>query len=151
VTPTPARPGIPIRLEIPSIDVDSRVAEAGTTWENGQLIWETLPWLVAHYRATAGAGANGNAVFSGHVTSRNAGNVFKDLYKIRLDDEIRISTSESEFTYVVTGVRMVLPSDTSVMEPTGDATATLITCAGEWNPTQRNYSHRLIVTAKLKR
>jgi len=150
-TPTLANPGVPIRMAIPSLGVDSQVKEAGTYWEQGQLVWETLPFVVAHYRATAKAGEVGNAVFSGHVTSHNAGNVFQDLYQIELGDRVRVFTDAAEFVYEVSEVRLVLPTETSVMEPTSDERITLITCAGEWNPSKREYSHRLIVTAKLKR
>ncbi len=150
-SPAPVKPGVPIRMVIPSIGVDSRVEEAGTYTVAGQQYWTTLPFVVAHYNTTAMAGAKGNAVFSGHVTSRNAGNVFSELYRIGLGDQIQIHTRDGEFTYVVARVRLVLPDDISVMDPTTDSTATLITCAGEWNPTERSYSQRLIVTAKLKR
>lgn len=150
-TLAPVKPGVPVRIVIPSIGVDSKVQEIGTVWVQGELQWETVPFVVGHYRTTAKAGENGNAVFSGHVTSRNAGNVFRDLYKISLGDEIQIYTAEDRITYVVTSVRLVLPTETSVMNPTPDPTATLITCAGEWMPAERNYSHRLVVSAKLKR
>ncbi|MGE5618006.1 MAG: sortase [Sphingomonadaceae bacterium] len=150
-TPVPVKPGIPVRVVIPSIEVDSQVKQAGTYWENGQLLYETLPFVVAHYKMTAKAGEEGNAVFSGHVTSRNAGNVFRDLYKVNVGDEVILYSEEDEYRYVVTEVRLVEPTDVSVMDPTPDATATLITCAGEWIPAERQYSQRLIVTAKLKR
>ncbi len=150
-TPTPVKPGVPVRVVIPSIDVDSSVQEAGTYWLEKQLYYETLPFVVAHYRMTAKAGEKGNAVFSGHVTSRNAGNVFRDLYKVQIGDEVILYSEEDEYRYVVTDVRLVEPTDVSVMDPTPDATVTLITCAGEWIPAERQYSQRLIVTAKLKR
>lgn len=148
---TPAKPGAPIRMVIPSIGVDSEVKEAGTYTVAGQQYWTTLPFVVAHYNTTAVAGAKGNSVFSGHVTTPSAGNVFSELYRIGLGDEVRLFTKDGEFTYVVTRVRLVLPDDISVMDPTTDATATLITCAGEWIPAEKSYSQRLIVTAKLKR
>ncbi len=150
-TPTPIKPGTPVRVVIPSIEVDAQVKEAGTYWYNKQLYYETLPFVVAHYRMTAKAGENGNAVYSGHVTSRNAGNVFSDLYKMQLGDEVRFYSDDNEYDYVVTDIKLVEPTDVSVMNPTPDATATLITCAGEWIPAERQYSQRLIVTAKLKR
>lgn len=150
-TPVPLDPGPPIRMMIPRMNLDSKVKDIGTFWENGQLAWETVPFLVGHYRTTALAGEKGNGVFSGHVTSRNAGNVFADLYKIQMGDDVRLFTEENEFVYQVFDVKLVLPTETSVMDPTPDATITLITCAGEWMPAERNYTHRLIVSARLKR
>ena len=54
---------------------------------------------------------------------------------------------DREFDYQVAGVRLVPPSDTSVMQPTADETLTLITCGGEFDPRTREFSARLIVTA----
>lgn len=140
-----------MRVAIPSIKVDSEVREAGTYWQGGQQYYQTLPWVVAHYKTTARAGENGNAVFSGHVTSINAGNVFAGLYKMKLGDEVRIYSADHEYDYVVSNIKLVTPNDVSVMEPTPDATATLITCAGVWIRAEQQYSQRLIVTAKLKK
>jgi len=148
-TATPFTGGVPVRIVIPSIGVNSMVQEIGTAWVNGQLIWQTIPFIVGHYRTSAQAGQNGNAIFAGHVTSETLGNVFINLYKIGLGDEVEIQTNDTIFTYTVTRVKLVLPTDTSVMNPTPDATATLITCAGDWIPDQHQYSRRLIVTAKL--
>jgi len=150
-TPTPLPAGVPIRVIIPSINVDSPVREAGTYWSDGQLYYETLPFVVAHYRMTARVGEVGNAVFSGHVTSRSAGNVFADLYRVQIGDEIRFFSEEHQYIYRVTAMRLVDRNEVGVMAPTPDATATLITCAGEWIPAERQYSQRLIVTAKLRR
>ena len=153
VTPTPtATPipsGNPVRLVIPSLKVDSEVKEIGTAVQNGELIWETIPFIVGHYRTTAKAGEKGNAIFAGHVASRNWGNVFINLYKVKLGDEIQVYTDKAVFTYTASRVRLVLPTQTDVMNPTTDATITLITCGGDWIPEERNYSHRLIVNGKL--
>jgi sortase A len=113
------------------------------------VIWETIPFIVGHYRTTALAGQNGNAVFAGHVASRNWGNVFINLYEINVGDKIQIYTNDTIFTYTVSKIRLVLPTETSVMDPTQDPTVTLITCGGDWLPDQHDYSRRLIVSAKL--
>jgi LPXTG-site transpeptidase (sortase) family protein len=149
-TATPVKTGVPVRIFIPSIGVDSKVQDIGTARVDGQLIWETIPYIVGHYRTSAQAGQNGNAVFAGHVTSQTLGNVFIDLYKVNLGDEVQVYSQDAVFTYTVSKVRLVLPTDTAVMDPTTDATATLITCGGDWIPAQHQYSRRLIVTAKLQ-
>jgi sortase (surface protein transpeptidase) len=48
----------------------------------------------------------------------------------------------------VTEVKLVPPSDVSVMDPTPDPTLTLITCGGTFDPVKREFSDRLIVVAK---
>ncbi len=149
-TATPLPAGVPVRIAIPSIGVDSKVQEIGTAMVNGELIWQTIPFIVGHYRTSAMAGQNGNAIFAGHVTSQTLGNVFLNLYKIGLGDKVEIYTGDTLFTYKVTRVRLVLPTDTSVMRSTPNATATLITCAGDWIQAEHQYSRRLIVTATLE-
>lgn len=114
------------------------------------MIWETIPFLVGHYRTTAKAGEKGNAVFSGHVASRNWGNVFINLYKIEIADEVEVHTQDAVFTYSVNRVRLVRPTQIDVMDPTADATLTIITCGGDWLTDSQDYSHRLVVSAKLK-
>ena len=50
----------------------------------------------------------------------------------------------TESVYRVTDVKTVTPDQVSVMDPTPDATATLITCVPDGI-----YSHRLVVSAHL--
>jgi len=135
---------------IPSIRLDSKVEEVGMVRQKGELIWETIPDIVGHYKTTAQAGEKGNAIFSGHVASRNWGNVFINLYKIEIGDEIQLQTDDAVFTYAVNRVRLVRPTQTDVMNQTPDATLTVITCGGDWLADEQDYSHRLVVSAKLK-
>lgn len=137
-------------MVVKSIYVDSKVQEIGTAWQNGQLIWETVPFVVGHYRTSAMPGQDGNAIFAGHVTSQTLGNVFINLWEINIGDKVEIYTKDKVFTYTVNRVHLVTPTDTSVMNPTPDPTITLITCAGDWIPSQHQYSQRLIVTGKLQ-
>ena len=114
-TPEPPPPPLdalaPVQMAIPSIGVDSKVQAAGTYWENGELHWQTLPWSIAYYDATGTVGENGNAVFSGHVTTQNYGNVFKELYKIQLGDKVEIATAGGQrYTYVVDSIQLVDPT-----------------------------------------
>jgi LPXTG-site transpeptidase (sortase) family protein len=48
----------------------------------------------------------------------------------------------------VVDVKLVPPTDISVMAATSDVTLTLITCGGSFDPIKREFSERLIVTAK---
>lgn len=142
--------GQAINLSIPNIDLATEVVRAGLiTNADGEPEWETVPFLAAHYVETALVGAIGNAVIAGHVITRNEGNVFRNLYLIDFGDEITTQTADASFRYVVRDIELVPPSAVEVMSPTPDATLTLITCGGEFNPRTRQFSHRLVVTAKL--
>lgn len=132
-------------ISIPSIEVDSKIVELGTKVENGELVWETPNKAVGHHKGTANPGEVGNVVMSGHISSpvKGEGSVFKRLPEIGLNDEIIITTPLGHYYYKVTGKKVVVPEEISVMDPTSEPVLTLITCVPDWV-----YTHRLIVTAK---
>jgi LPXTG-site transpeptidase (sortase) family protein len=144
------RPGAPLRLVLPSIHVDTEVKEAGiVVGKDGELEWETLPFVAAYYPTLGPVGTAGNPVISGHVVTLREGNVFRDLYKVNLGDSVEVSTADSRFTYVVDEILLVEPSAVEVIAPTTDARLTVITCAGAFDPRTRTFSDRLIVVGKL--
>jgi sortase A len=56
------------------------------------------------------------------------GELFRDLDQLKPGDEVLISTASQDFTYRVTGTRIVEPTEVSVLEPTAKPTITLISC-----------------------
>jgi sortase A len=88
--------------------------------------WEQLKRGVGQHIGSANPGENGNVVLSAH--NDIFGELFRDLDKLEPGDEILISTASRQFTYRVTGLSVVEPTDVSVMEPTTRATMTLISC-----------------------
>src|SRR6266567_1765860 len=143
--------GYAVRLAIPAIKLDTVVKQAGLVpGPDGSPAWETLPYVAVHYGdLTSLIGAWGNAVIAGHVVTLNEGNVFRFLYKIGIDDQIRVwDDQHREHDFRVVDVKLVPPSDTSVMAPTPDETLTLITCGGTFDPVKREFSDRLVITAK---
>jgi LPXTG-site transpeptidase (sortase) family protein len=143
--------GYAVRLAIPAIKLDTAVTQAGIVADaEGNPIWQTLPFVAVHYGvATSPLGVPGNAVIAGHVVTLSEGNVFRFLYQLELDDEIAVwDRLDREHDFSVVNVRLVPPSDTSVMAPTPNETLTLITCGGTFDPQKREFSDRLIVTAR---
>lgn len=143
--------GYAVRLVIPSIDLDTQVKQAGVVPDShGDLVWQTLPFVAVHYGdLTSLLGKPGNAVIAGHVVTIREGNVFRLLYKVAIDDHIAVwDDLDRKHEYRVVGAKLVPPSDVSVMAPTPDETLTLITCGGSFDPVRREFSDRLIVTAK---
>ena len=142
-------PGRVLGLQIPRITIDTEVVPAGmTATDDGNVEWETVPFVAAHYLDTALIGDRGNAVISGHVVTLREGNVFRNLYQIDFDDEIKVQTENARFTYIVKDLKLVEPTAVEVMAPTQEPRLTLITCGGEFDPRTRQFSHRLIVTAE---
>jgi LPXTG-site transpeptidase (sortase) family protein len=144
-------PGYAVRLAIPAIKLDTPVKQAGIVPDgNGNPVWQTLPFVAVHYGdLTALVGADGNAVIAGHVVTLSEGNVFRFLYQLDIDDQIQVwDDHDREHDFRVTDVKLVPPEDTSVMAQTPDPTLTLITCGGTFDSQRREFSARLIVTAK---
>jgi len=144
------RPGLATHLEIPSVDIDTDVTEGGVIVnKQGQLEWQTVPFIAVQYRETALVGARGNAVISGHVVTISEGNVFRNLYKVNIGDEVKVQTADGRFTYVVEDVKLVPPQAIEVMQQSKDPKLTLITCGGEFDTKSRSFSDRQIVVAHL--
>lgn len=133
------------RIEIPKIAVDSTVTLLGTKYVNGELVWETPKFSVGHHLGTANPGENGNAVFSGHISSpiSNEGNVFQRLPEVKTGDDIIVHSPAAVIRYVVTETEVVDPSHVEIMDATARPQATLITCYPDWV-----YSHRFVVIAR---
>ena len=149
--PPPPLPGLPVRLRIPSIGVDTPVVELDMVDdpEDG-LHWETVPFVAGHYAITGLVGSPSNVVIAGHVATRDQGNVFRDLYRVQLGDPVVVYTAEGEFTYRVAEVRVVRPEEVEVLQPAGAVPRlSLLTCAGTFDFRSRTFSHRLVVIAEL--
>ncbi len=108
-----------------------------------------------HYPKTAMPGQVGNFVVSGHRTTYGA--PFNRLDEVRGGDPIVVETGTTWFTYDVTSVEIVLPTDVAVIAPVPDqpqqtphaAMITLTTCNPKYSAAQRLIVHgRLVQTLK---
>ncbi len=131
--PTPG-PQAPTRLVIPAIWLDVPVVEGDG--------WEQLKKGAGHHVGTANPGERGNCFISGH--NDIFGEIFRDLEKLELEDEIIVYGGAQPFHYRVKAKRIVNPDDVSVMYPTSTPVLTLMTCYPYLVDT-----HRLVVIAEL--
>lgn len=135
---------MPERLQIPTIDLDSKVVPVGTrTDDRGHILWETAAFAVGHHKGSGLPGENGNVVLSGHISSPREGAIFNKLPKVSEGDGIIVSTADRQFLYVVVETKTVTPDAVDVLDPTDKAMVTMITCVPDGI-----YSHRLIVRAE---
>jgi sortase A len=131
--PTPG-PRQASRIVIPAIDVDAPVVEGDG--------WEELKMGAGHHIGSANPGERGNMVISGHDDVY--GEIFRDLEDLRIGDEAIVYAGDTPYRYVVVARRIVEPTEVSLLEPTPNATLTLITCYPYLIDT-----HRLVVIAEL--
>ena len=132
-SPGPEQPRI---IEIPAIGVNAPIVP-------GVYDWEQLKRGVGHHTGSALPGQQGNMVLAAH--NDIYGEIFRDLSKLSPGDEFTVSTGARTYTYVVTKIDFVEPTDVEVMQPTDYASATLISCY----PYRIN-TQRIVVFADLK-
>ncbi|MFA9373067.1 MAG: class D sortase [Poseidonibacter sp.] len=122
-------------IEIPKINVGAAILEGTDD--------KALKYAVGHYPETANPGEQGNCVLLGH---RNYvyGHFFRRIDELEIGDEIIIRKDTYTYTYEVTESFVVSPEETWVLNDTGNAEITMITCTPIGI-----YTDRLVVKAVL--
>jgi LPXTG-site transpeptidase (sortase) family protein len=144
-SPAEAGPGTP-ELSISKIGVKAPIVFVLSQDETDVLAG--LQNGVIHYPSTAVPGQAGNVVIFGHSSADwwKPGSykfIFSLLNKLTVNDQITITYGGRHYSYVVTGSRVVQPTEVSVMNPTDTPTLTLITCSPLGTSLRR-----LVVTAR---
>jgi sortase A len=103
------------RITIPKINLDAVVTE-GTSGK-------ALRAGPGHLRQSALPGQPGNAVIVAHRDT-----FFRHVYELQKGDEVQIRRGGQTYKYIVTGKRIVQPTDLSVLKQTDTPQLTLITC-----------------------
>jgi LPXTG-site transpeptidase (sortase) family protein len=141
------------RLVIPSVDVDAGIIAVGVD-ASGVMGTPSNGWDVGWYDFSAAPGQPGNSVMTGHVDYYDVGAaVFWRLRDLGPGDEVQVHLPEGDgaVTYQVTEVESydagTAPVD-AIIGPTDDDVLTLITCDGWFDPSVREYDHRLVVRAE---
>jgi len=144
-----ATPGLPGRLIIPAIGVDSIVEYVGLT-SQGEMGVPKGPDVVAWYNRGPRPGEKGSSVVDGHFDWENGGPaVFSNLYKLHKGDKLYIKDEKgATISFVVRESRSYDPQADArgvFFSSDGEAHLNLITCEGAWNKIQKSYSNRLVV------
>ena len=104
------------KIEIPRLNISAIVREG--------VGGRTLNLAAGHIPHTALPGQTGNVGVAAHRDS-----LFRNLRNVRLDDRITLTTLDAEYVYRVVALKIVQPTDVSVLDPLPDAkTLTLVTC-----------------------
>ncbi|WP_208776930.1 class F sortase [Streptomyces griseorubiginosus] len=144
----------PVRLLIPKISVDAPFTDLAIG-PSGQL--EPPPAhdtnLVGWYADGASPGEAGTAIIAGHVDTTTSAAVFAGLGELRKGDLFHVVRADGrKATFVVdsaeTFAKDAFPSD-RVYADTSRAEVRLITCAGDYDRTARDYKDNLVVFAHL--
>jgi len=118
------------RIVIPRIGLDAIVVELADMKDE-----ESLKKGPGHINGTAYPGQVGNCVISGHRTTYGA--PFRSINELQPGDDIILRTAAGDYTYKVTGTRIVEPTDLSVLEQGTDKRVTLTACHPWYSAAQR--------------
>jgi sortase A len=122
------------RISIPAIGASFVVVKG-----SGSSELENGPGI---YPETNFPGVPGTTAIAGHRTTYLA--PFRHIDRLRRGEPIVLEMPYARFTYTVTGSRVVLPADVSVLDPVGYSRLVLSACTPLFSA-----SHRLIVFARL--
>jgi len=104
------------RIDIPRLGISVAVLQGTSS--------RMLRLGAGHIEGTALPGETGNIGIAGHRDT-----FFRELKDIQLNDEIQIQTATGLFRYQVDWMKVVQPTDTTVLEPSSkESTVTLVTC-----------------------
>ncbi len=148
--PLPAPVGVPGRLIIPAVGVNTLVQLVGVDSE-GRMGLPSNFTDVSWYKYGPRPGDKGSAVIAGHLdTAIDANAVFADLSILKEGDLITITDKTGqEILFKVTG-KEIYDEDKAPLEKIFDQSRgkrrlNLVTCDGTWNPKTKNYSQRLVI------
>jgi sortase (surface protein transpeptidase) len=146
--------GSPVTLSIPSIGVESEVENVGLDEKRNMDVpkkSEDVGW----YNLGPKPGEAGSAVMAGHLDDpTGAPAVFWDLKKLTTGAKIEVTDENGDrHTFIVTDVENYPWNDFPLQKVFADSTGTklnLITCGGNWDKENKNYSERTVVYADLQ-
>ncbi len=141
--------GLPVRLKIPSINIDASVEYVGLT-PDGAMDVPKERANVAWFDPGTRPGEIGSAVIAGHYGWKEGkASVFDNLYKLRKGDKIYVEDDKGAvISFVVRESRRYDPdADASDVFSSNDGKShlNLVTCEGVWDEVSKSYSKRLVV------
>jgi len=143
----------PVRLKIPSINVDASIQQVGQTPEGAMDVPNNTS-DVGWYKFGPVPGQKGTAIIDAHVDDPNGlPATFSQLHVLKEGDSIIIENNKNKSIYFAVKKVMSFPVDTSISdilnENDGGAHLSLITCSGIWDMNKKTYTERLMVFADM--
>jgi Sortase domain len=149
-TRAPRKPSPPVRVEIPSIGVSSRLVRLGLNADGTMEVPRDYD-LAGWFTGGAMPGQDGPAVISGHVDSKSGPAVFYRLRDLRRGDRIRVQRAAGDWlVFEVAGTaryaKAAFPTD-AVFGPVTGPVLRVITCGGDFDRASGHYLDNVVVTA----
>ncbi|KKT42503.1 MAG: Sortase (Surface protein transpeptidase) [Candidatus Collierbacteria bacterium GW2011_GWD2_45_10] len=140
---------LPVRLIIPSINVDTTIQYVGINSE-GEMATPSSAYEVGWFKLGTIPGEVGNAVIAGHFDDKDGlPGIFANLSKLNKGDKLYVTNNQGRLvTFSVREARISEPGYVEEVFVSSDsAHLNLVTCRGVWSNADKSYSERLIVFA----
>jgi hypothetical protein len=156
LTPPPtSHPSPPVRLLIPAIGVNASIEHVGITSTGNLSTAQKSPWDDVGWLSSGSyPGQDGSAVIDGHV-DRPGGSpaVFWYLSDLQPGAQVSIVQANNHvINFRVTRVAYYPPSQAPLQSIFGDSSGkylNLITCAGDWIPSQHQTTLRFVAYTEM--
>ena len=141
--------GIPIRIRIPEIYINTNLESVGIT-KAGVIDLPEYKNKVVWYNLGPKPGEKGNAIIIGHYGWRDSIPAeFDNLHKLNIGDKVYIEDEKgSILTFIVRKTVIYKKSDDTTdifISDNKKAYLNLITCSGRWDSIKQDYADRLVV------
>lgn len=146
--------GIPKRLEIEALQVDVPIEEVGLDSENRMDVPKNIR-NTGWYKLGVKPGEPGGALIDGHYDDPQGNpNVFFRLHALKKGDTITVyDEHDKPLVFTVQEVNTYdfdkVPMG-DLIAPSSQKWVHLITCGGEWDSEQKNYTTRTVVSAVIE-
>jgi hypothetical protein len=142
----------PTYVSIKSIGASSEIVQLGLE-PDGSLEVPVDFNVIGWFTGSAEPGDVGAAVFAGHAASHNGPGIFKNLEKLKPDDQVRVARNDGALlSFAVTRID-TFPKDyfptEQVYGPTSARELRLITCGGKFDSELGSYTSNVVVYATL--
>lgn len=146
--------GLPVRLKIPKINVDTFLESVNLTSE-GAIGTPKRQEDAAWFNLGPRPGEIGTAIITGHYGYwlNGKGSAFDNLYRLRKGDLLYVEDDNGQIISFV--IRKIQRYDATantteaLTSSDGKPHLNLITCEGTWNNLSKSYSQRLVIFADI--
>lgn len=152
VTPAPAAPSTPVRIEIDAIGVDSNLIGLGLQ-DDGTMEVPAGGFPGGWYTGSPTPGELGPSIVAGHVDWDGEPGVFFRLTELSPGDDIVVTRADSSVvTFEVTAKEQYRKTEFPTQSVYGDldhAGLRLITCGGEFDSAATSYDDNVVIYAEM--
>lgn len=143
--------GLPVKLNIPSINLSANIFSVSLTKEE---IVDVPTHDVGWYQDGVKPGDVGNSVLDGHYINKDGSvGIFYTLNQLQTGQDIyTIDDKNQELHFKITEIELVNVADfpiEKVYGRTDKRMLNLITCAGSYDSSKKDYTQRLIIYSQL--